>query len=185
MALLPQFSQILEKLFCKRLTNFIENNCLISDSQYGFRAKRSTSLAIFDLVEELTTALDDNKITIGVFIDLRKAFDTIDHDLLLKKMEHFGIRGIVNSWLSSYLTNRKQYVSLPEASSDLLDIVCGVPQGSVLGPILFIMYINDICNVSSLLKMILFADDTNLFRSGFDLDLLCAEISQELCKLNK
>ena len=100
-------------------------------------------------------------------------------------MEYFGIRGIVNSWLSSYLTNRKQYVSLPEASSDLLNIVCGVPQGSVLGPILFIMYINDICNVSSLLKMILFADDTNLFRSDYDLDILCLEINQELSKLNK
>jgi hypothetical protein len=183
-ALLPQFSKILEKLFCKRLTKFIENHNLLSECQYGFRPKRSTSLAILDLVEELTNALDDNKFTIGVFIDLRKAFDTIDHELLIKKMEYFGIRGVVNNWLSSYLSNRKQYVQINNSSSNLLDMVCGVPQGSVLGPILFIMYINDICNVSSILKMILFADDTNLFKSGYNINSLCTEMSQELSKLN-
>ena len=183
-ALLPQFSKILEKLFCKRLTEFIDKYKLISDSQYGFRSNRSTSLAILDLIEELTSALDDNKYTIGVFIDLRKAFDTIDHGLLLKKMEHLGIRGVVNNWLSSYLNNRKQYVEINNVSSDLQNIICGVPQGSVLGPILFIMYINDICNASDLLKMVLFADDTNLFRSSYDLNSLCEQVSVELSKLN-
>ena len=184
-ALLPQFSKILEKLFCKRLNEFIDKHDLIVNSQYGFRANRSTSSALLELVEDITTALDKNKYTVGVFIDLRKAFDTIDHTLLLKKLEHYGIRGIVNKWLCSYLSKRKQYVEIDQESSNLLDVLCGVPQGSVLGPLLFLLYINDICNVSKLLKLILFADDTNLFRSGLNLEELCKEISNELSKLNK
>ena len=99
-------------------------------------------------------------------------------------MEHLGIRGIVKVWLASYLNNRKQYVEINKESSDLQSITCGVPQGSVLGPILFIIYINDICKTSDLLKMIVFADDTNLFPSGHNLNILCEEISAELDKLD-
>ena len=98
-ALLPQFSKILEKLFYKRLNKFTDKYKLLSKSQYGFRSERSTSLAILELVEEISSAIDNKDYTIGVFIDLRKAFDTIDHNLLLKKLEHFGIRGSVNNWL--------------------------------------------------------------------------------------
>ena len=157
---------------------------MISDNQYGFRPNRSTSIALLELVEEIVTANDRNKYTVGVFIDLRKAFDTIDHDLLLRKLENMGIKGTVNNWLRSYLNNRKQYVALGNVSSSLSTVLCGVPQGSVLGPLLFILYINDICNVSKLLQLILFADDTNLFRSSDNLQNLCNEISTELCKLN-
>ena len=155
------------------------------NSQYGFRANRSTSSALLELVEDITPALDENKFTVGVIIDLRKAFDTIDHTLLLKKLENYGMRGVVNKWLCSYLSNRKQYVEIDKASSNLLDVLCGVPQSSVLGPLLFILYINDIHNVSKLLKLILFADGTNLFRSDFNLEELCKEVSDELSKLNK
>ena len=158
-SLLPQFSKILEKLFNNRLDSFITKYDILSKSQYGFRSNRSTSMALVELLEKITNSIDDKKITVGVFIDLKKAFDTIDHKLLLKKMEFYGIRGIVLKWVKSYLANRKQYVCMNSSRSDLLQIRCGVPQGSILGPKFFILYINDICNCSNILQFILFADE--------------------------
>ena len=147
--LLPQFSKILEKLFDKRLSAFVEKNCILTDSQYGFRNKISTSLALIELVEKLTASIDSKKVTVGVFIDLKKAFDTIDHSVLLQKLEYYGIRGLPHAWLSSYLENRKQYVCVNNVNSDLLKVTYGDPQGSILGPKLFILHINDICNITS------------------------------------
>ena len=140
-SLLSQFSKILEKLFDTRLQSFMDKNCLISECQYGFRSGYSTSSALMELIEELSSALDSKKVTVGVFIDLKKAFDTIDHKLLMHKLEHYGIRGESNNWLKSYLENRKQYVQVNEHRSSLLKILCGVPQGSVLGPKLFIHFV--------------------------------------------
>ena len=140
-SLLSQFSKILEKLFDTRLQSFMDKNCLISECQYGFRSGYSTSSALMELIEELSSALDSKQVTVGVFIDLKKAFDTIDHKLLMHKLEHYGIRGESNNWLKSYLENRKQYVQVNEHRSSLLKILCGVPQGSVLGPKLFIHFV--------------------------------------------
>ena len=112
-------------------------------------------------------------------------FDTIDHNILLKKLYHYGLRGVSNDWVKSYLQNRKQYVKLDHCESDYMDVVCGVPQGSILGPKLFIIYINDMCNVSDVLKFILFADDTNIFCSGHNLKELCELTTKELDNLRK
>ena len=183
-SLLSQFSKILEKLFDKRLQSFMDKNCLISECQYGFRSGCSTSNALMELIEEISSSLDNKKATIGVFIDLKKAFDTIDHTLLIRKLDHYGIHGLSNNWVKSYLEGREQFVQVDEYRSNVSEILCGVPQGSVLGPKLFILYINNICNVSKLLKFILFADDTNILNNGDNLEVLCKEISTELNKLH-
>ena len=144
----------------------------------------STSHALLDLVEEITSSIDANKISIGVFFYLKKTFDTVNHDLLIGKLEYYGIRGIAQEWLKSYLKDRKQFVQIDECASTLLSVTCRVPQGSILGPKLFILYINDICNALTILKFILFADDTNVFYSGVDIQTLCECISRELGKLH-
>ena len=118
-------------------------------------------MAILELVKEMTTAMDNSQSSIAVFIDFKKAFDTVDHNILLTKLENYDIRGLVYSWIHSYLNNRRQYVSINGTNSTCLNIACGVPQGSILGPILFILYINDMGKVSPMMKCIIFADDTN------------------------
>ena len=145
----------------------------------------STSLPIIELVEEITNSLDNHESTVGVFIDLKKAFDTVDHGILTEKLYHYGIRGIANKWMCSYLMNRYQYVNINGTDSDYMNMLCGVPQGSILGSILFILYMNDMCNVFTLLKPILLADDTTLFCSGRDIKELCTVVSIELDKLCK
>ena len=120
---------------------------------------------------------------LGVFIDLKKAFDTVDHNILVKKLEHCGIRGIANMWICSYLENRRQYVCINDTNSDCMNVTCGVPQGSILGPALFIIYINDMYNVSSLMKSIVCADDINFLYSGNDLTEVCKTVSKQLDKL--
>ncbi|MBM3206904.1 MAG: reverse transcriptase family protein, partial [Candidatus Staskawiczbacteria bacterium] len=179
-SILPQISKILEKLFFKRLESFVAKNNLITDSQFGFRTGRSTSMAIIETIEAITHALDQKKYAAGVFLDIKKAFDTVDHKLLLDKLERMGVRGIVLDWIKSYLERRKQYVTYNKKNSDLLDVVCGVPQGSVLGPLLFILYINDISAVSQKLKLVLFADDTNIFYSASSPEKLLDVLHREM-----
>ena len=181
-SLLPQFSKILEKIYNNRLNNFITTSNILNSCQYGFRQGVSTSHALVDLVSEITNSLNKRKHAIGVFIDLRKAFDTVNHQLLCKKLEFYGIRGIAQNWIKSYLSNRTQYVCYEEHTSESLQISCGVPQGSILGPQLFILYVNDMCNVSKLLKYVLFADDTNILYSHDHLPdlvtVLCTELDR-------
>ena len=121
----------------KRLYTFLSNNNIIYNLQFGFRQQYSTSHALIDITENIRKALDDGNIGCGVFVDLEKAFDTVDHQILLAKLNHYGIRGVSNDWFKSYLSNRSQYVSIYEYDSGLVTINCGVPQGSLQVPCYF------------------------------------------------
>ena len=161
-SLLSSIEKILEKLMYKRLYAFLDYNNIIYDLQFGFRQQYSTSHALINITENIRKALDDGNIGCGVFVDLQKAFDTVDHQILLAKLNHYGIRGVSNDWFKSYLSNRNQYVSINGYESGLAAINCGVPQGSVLGPLLFLLYINDLNQAIKFCKVHHFADDTNL-----------------------
>ncbi|KAL5252975.1 hypothetical protein ACHWQZ_G015666 [Mnemiopsis leidyi] len=160
---LPVFGKIFEKIIYSRLYSFLISKGVINENQFGFRKGHSTSNALNYSVEHIESLLAKKQHVLGIFIDLSKAFDTIDHRKLTTKLEHYGIRGNALQLISSYLSNRKQYVNVLDIKSDELPVHYGVPQGSVLGPLLFILYINDICNISTDAKLVLFADDTNIF----------------------
>ena len=145
----------------------------------------STTHALVKVQSEITHSLNKQKHSIGVFIDLQKAFDTVDPQLLCTKLEFYGIRGVAHQWIRSYLSNRMQYVSYEGHKSELLPIQCGVPQGSILDPLMFTIYVNDMCNVSKLLTFILFADDTNIFHSHSKLPDLVSALITELDKMYK
>ena len=134
---------------CNRILNFINRHKLINKFQFGFRNNHSTFMALIILIENLVNALGDGKCALGIFLDFQKAFDTVDHIILLHKLHCYGIRGIANQWFFSYFTNRQQSVMYNGYESELKVINCGVPQGSILGPLLFLLYINDLTNVSS------------------------------------
>ena len=168
-SLLPVISKILEKVVHKNLYTFLEKNKVLYASQYGFRKNRSTVNAITELVCQITNAIENKQNALSVFLDLSKAFDTIDHKILLRKLEFYGVRGLALNWFQSYLTDRKQYVLYNNVQSQTLDITCGVPQGSVLGPLLFLIYVNDIANCLTHSKLIYFADDTTVSRCIDDL----------------
>ena len=132
-SLLSIFDKIIEKLMHKRLYSFLEKNNILFCNQLGFRKNNSTLYALAQITEMIKVSIGKGKFGCGIFIDLRKAFDTVNHKILLMKLEHYGIRDMLN-WSQSYLSNRKQYVSINRESSEPLEINCGVPQGSVLGP---------------------------------------------------
>ena len=166
-SLLSVFSKVIEKVMYKRLYDFLELHNILYNFQFGFRASHSINHALISLTERIKNSLGNRRIGCSIFLDLQKAFDSVNHEILLKKLEHYGIRGIALAWFCSYLSNRKQYVSVNGHNSTNLKVACGVPQGSVLGPLLCLIYINDIPNTSSKLAFYLFADDTSIyFESG-------------------
>ena len=159
-------SKIFEKIMYNRVAAFLEIFKILHDNQYGFRKKSSTHVALLTFIDKVIEAIENGEYAIGVFLDFSKAFDTVDHQILLNKLDHYGIRGCALSWFKSYLSRRLQYVTYNGSQSSQQMIKCGVPQGSILGPLLFLIYINDLCIVCKSTEPVLFADDTNLFSSG-------------------
>ena len=182
-SLLPTMSKILEKVVYKRLYKFLLQNKVLFNSQYGFRSGHSTTDAVAELVSNILLGFDKQEMTLAVFLDLSKAFDTVDHKILLSKLERYGIRGVALDWFQSYVSNRKQFVQYKTARSNSSDIEYGVPQGSVLGPLLFIIYINDLNYSLDLCKAILFADDSTVYITGKNKKLLFSQMKQELLSL--
>ena len=162
-SLLSIFSKVIETLMHRRLYNFLDLCNILYPNQFGFREKHSTNHALISMTETIKSTIDNGRYGCGVFIDLQKAFDIVNHSILLKKLEHYWIRGTASKWFTSYLIDRQQYVSVNGHYSNYLNITCGVPQGSVLGPLLFLIYINDLPNSTKVLTFYLFADDTNIY----------------------
>ena len=183
-SLLPSLSKILEKLVYKRLLSFLIINNILNQNQFGFRKNHSTDFAIIQLLDKITDLLAKKEQIIAVYMDLSKAFDTIDHKTLLHKLNNYGIRGIALSWLKSYLSDRQQFVCIDGHNSSMSNIKCGVPQGSILGPLLFLIYVNDIINSSSILKFVMFADDTTILASHKDMNQLIYILNSELMKIS-
>ena len=161
-SLLPSISKVLERIVYDQLYEYFNENKLVYDSQYGFRKLHSTELAALEITDRLTENMDKGKISITIYLDLSKAFDTLNHEILLDKLNYYGVKDTANDWFRSYLTNRKQFVSFDNYTSDMMPLSTGVPQGSILGPLLFLIAMNDIHEASEKFHAVLYADDTSL-----------------------
>ena len=184
-SLLSVFSKIYEKLLYTRIYSYLDKKDLIYSKQFGFRSKHSTNHAIISITEYIRKLLDDGQYVCGIFVDLEKAFDTVNHNLLCEKLEYYGLRGNTNKLIKSYLSNRKQYVSLNGFDSEIRDISCGVPQGSSLGPLLFLIYINDFRLCLDKTSSGHFADDTFILYNSKNPKTIETVINHELKLMTK
>ena len=179
-SLLNAFSKIYEKIMHSRILNFLEHNESLCETQYGFRPGRSCEHALLNAQNILLDTLSKSQISLLLLIDYSKAFDMVDHKVLLRKLDHYGIRGTALKWMKSYLENRTQFVSIDGTNSSEQQMKYGVPQGSILGPLLFIIYINDLPEIFPLARFILYADDANIILTANTIE----EIYEQLIQLS-
>ena len=182
-SLLSNISQIFEKVIHSRLNFFLEQHNHLYPYQFGFRIDYSINNALMTIAERIQKQLDAGNYTAGVFVDLKKAFDRVDHNILLEKLDYYGIRGVAKDWFRSYLDNGKQYVTLNGSNSSIKPILTGVPQGSVLEPLLFLIYISDLCKCVKYSETYHFADDTNMLQSHSSLETLVKRMNLDLKNL--
>ena len=175
-SLLSNIDKILERIMYNR----VETNNLIYSLQFGFRQKHSTSHALIHLTDKIREQLDKGNFACGIFVDFQKAFDTVNHQILIQKLKCYGIRRIANNWFSSYLENRTQFVSINGFDSNVNAICCGVPQGSILEPLLFLIYINDLHFAIKYCKVHHFADDTNLLNFNNSIKKINKQVGHDL-----
>src|ERR1043165_1332461 len=166
------------------MMTYITANNILYKGQYGFRKDHSTFMAVMEMYDKILEARDNGHFSIGIFLNLSKAFNTVNHEILISKLNHYGIREICLNWIRDYLRNRKQCISYNGHASSMLDVKCGVPHGSILGPLLFLIYVNDISHTSTTLQFLMFADDTNMFMSSKSLVELVDKFNIELQKVN-
>ena len=158
-------------------------NSVIYDFQFGFRQKYSTSDALMYLTDKIREQLEVGNFARRIFVDLQKAFDTVDHDIVIQKLNHCGIRGVAHYWLSSYFQNRLQYVSINGFNSNLEHIYCGISQGSILGPLSFLIYVNNINRAIRYCSAHHFSDDTDLLNYNNSIKRMNKQVKQDLKKL--
>ena len=187
-SILPAISKILEKTIFNQLHDYFQDNKLYSKNQFGFRRNHSTEYAALELIDRVILDMDKSEIPFSIFIDPSRAFDTLDHNILINKLQYYGIKCTALDLFQSYLSNRRQYFQFGNNKSDTTEITTGVPQGSILGPQLFIIYINDIIKFSTLFYTIIYADDTTLVGKLRDFELcnghsLSENINYEITKL--
>ena len=176
----PLFSKLLERIVYNRLIEIFNKHSVLYDYQFGIRKLYSTHMALITLIDKMSNALDEGSKVVGIFLDFSKAFDTIDHDILILKSEHYGVRGPPLDWFKNYLNSRFQYVMYNGIKSYQSQVTCGVPQWSILGPLLFLIYVNDLHKVVKNAFLLLFADDSNLFYTGNDMVDITEKINDDL-----